>query len=103
MKKHFLLVDSDQQRLKLMTERLQEHFHNCKCTWAIDAEHALKILPYLNPDTIFCYKEQLPQPVLKNISVVKSIPLLLYDEQTIPYEIFGEVFASVEPPSNNLP
>ena len=96
MKKHFLLVDGDKERLKIMSGRLQEQFHNCKCTWASDVEHALKILLYLQPDTIFCYKQEVPQPVLKNVTSIKSIPLLLYDEQTIPYEIFGQVFVSMD-------
>jgi DNA-binding NtrC family response regulator len=95
MKKNFLLVDDDKERLKNMTARLQENFKNCTCTWANDVEHALKILPYLTPDTIFCYKEQDGQPVLKQKSSARAVPVLLYDDQTIPYEIFGQVFASL--------
>jgi hypothetical protein len=96
MKKHFLLVDSEQERIKIMTGRLQEHFNNCTCTWARDVAHAMKMLPYLKPDTIFCHKEQKLHPVLKKVTSIRAIPLLLYDAQTIPYEIFGQVFASIE-------
>ena len=96
MKKHFLLVDQDKERLKTITTRLQEHFSNCKCTWADNVEHAIKMLPYLKPDTVLCYKEDLQHPVLKRVVSIKSIALLLYDDNTVPYEIFGQVFALSE-------
>jgi hypothetical protein len=92
MKKHFLLVDRDSERLKIMTSRLHEHFSNCKCTWATDADHAAKILAYLQPDTVLCHKEEEQHPLLKKIIGIRSIPLLLYDGDTMPYEIFGKVF-----------
>jgi hypothetical protein len=91
MKQHFLLVDADKERLRLMTNRLQENFTGCKCTWAEGAAHAVKMLAFLQPEMVLCAIEHWEDPELTSITTIKFIPLVRYKDSTLPPEIFGQV------------
>jgi len=52
-KKHFLIIDDDEDEMKFFTEALKSIKISYKCTWAKSGEQALQQLNYLTLDIIF--------------------------------------------------
>jgi CheY-like chemotaxis protein len=53
MKKHILLIDDDQDELKIFVEALNGVPGSFKCTYASSGEQGIEMLRYLEPDYIF--------------------------------------------------
>jgi CheY-like chemotaxis protein len=53
MKKHFFLIDDDEDELDIFMEAISKINVSSKCTYASNAERAIEILKYLVPDYIF--------------------------------------------------
>jgi CheY-like chemotaxis protein len=53
MKKHFFLIDDDEDELAIFMEAIREIELPTKCTYAQSSEQALDMLNYLSPDFIF--------------------------------------------------
>lgn len=79
MKQHIMLVDEDQERLKTVTGRVNE-VGVCKCTWAKNAEHALQMLQYLDPDIIVYHVEDGVRDALLQAVTEKGIRLMSYTD-----------------------
>jgi CheY-like chemotaxis protein len=52
MRKHFFVIDDDEEDVQLIFEALRTMKANLKCTWARSGEQALAQLQYLKPDII---------------------------------------------------
>jgi DNA-binding NtrC family response regulator len=53
MKRHFFLIDDDEDELDIFMEAIRQVNIPTKCTYAQSAEQALDMLNYLAPDYIF--------------------------------------------------
>ncbi len=90
MKTHILIVDDDVNQMRFFLSALEQVLQPFKCTYASNGIHALKILFYLRPETIFVdyympvmngleFTEQ-----LKKIEELKDIPVFLYADRLSP-------------------
>ncbi len=86
MKTHILIVDDDINQMRFFLSAFQEVIKSCKCTYASNGIHALKMLFYLKPETIFVdynmpvmngleFTEQ-----LKKMKELQDIPVFLYSD-----------------------
>lgn len=79
---HFLLVDEDDTRMKIVTARVKnETAQNAKCTWAQNSAHALEMLEYLQPDMVLLHQDQPGIIALTQVAESKQIRLLRYVDQ----------------------
>ncbi|MGK2862961.1 MAG: response regulator [Chitinophagaceae bacterium] len=90
MKTHILLIDDDITQMRFFLSALQEVIKSYKCTYASNGIHALKMLFYLRPETIFVDHNM---PVmngleftmqLKKIKELQDIPVFLYSDHICP-------------------
>jgi CheY-like chemotaxis protein len=90
MKTHVLLVDDDIDEMKTFLEALKTIIPPCKCTYAPNGIHALKMLLYLRPEVIFVdYEMPLMDGLeliekLKAIDEIKQVPVFLYSSNISP-------------------
>ncbi len=87
MKKHVFLIDDDTEEMKFFVAALKEMGDSYKCTYASSGAHALKMLQYLTPETIFINYNisamnalELTEAIRKK-NELKSIPVFLYFTQ----------------------
>lgn len=90
MKTHIFLVDDDIDEMKIFVDALKEVIGSCKCTYASNGIHALKILLYLRPEAIFV---DYNMPVMNGLELIgeikknvelESIPVFLYSTHINP-------------------
>lgn len=79
---HFLLIDEDDTRLKIVTARVKnETVNNSICTFAKTASGALEMLQYVNPDVILLHCDQPGIIALTQLAESKDMRLLRYTDQ----------------------
>jgi response regulator of citrate/malate metabolism len=79
---HFLLIDEDDARMKIVTARVKnETAEAAKCTWAKNSAHALEILQYLQPDMVLLHQDQPGVIALTQATEARQIKLLRYIDQ----------------------
>lgn len=79
---HFLLIDEDSTRMKIVTARVKnETNEDAKCTWAQSSAHALEMLQYLKPDMVLLHQDQPGIIALTQAAEAKQIRLLRYIDQ----------------------
>ena len=87
MKKHILIIDDDEDELKILSGALHSLKIPHKCTWAKSGEQALQQLQYLTPDIILLdvnmpYMNGLQcLEGIKKISRCSQIPVVLQSTQ----------------------
>lgn len=74
MKKHFLIIDDDEDELMFFVEALNYMGVSCKCTWAKSGEQGLKQLAYLSPDVIFLDYNMPRMNGLECLKAIKTMP-----------------------------
>ena len=52
MKKHILLLDDDADEVDILLMAINDMTDKCTCTWVQYLDHALKVIPHLQPDVI---------------------------------------------------
>lgn len=84
MKKHIFLVDDDIEEMKIFVAALKDMGDAYKCTYAATGDHALKMLQYLTPETIFINYHltamnglELTKEIRKN-AALQHTPVFLY-------------------------
>ncbi|MES2329304.1 MAG: response regulator [Bacteroidota bacterium] len=87
MRPHLLLIDDDEEELKILTDTLAEAGVDCKCTWATSPMQALDMLHYLQADFIFIDYHMPKMNGIECISHVRQlpscqhIPVILYSSE----------------------
>ena len=87
MKPHLLLIDDDEDELRILTDALAEAGIDCKCTWAMNPVQALDMLKYLSPDFIFIDYNMPKMNGIECISRIRQlpsghhIPVILYSSE----------------------
>ena len=74
MKKHFFVIDDDEDEVLLISIALNAMKADCKCTWAKSGEQALKQLQYLKPDVIFIDYNMDGMDGMQCLQAIKSLP-----------------------------
>jgi CheY-like chemotaxis protein len=74
MKPHLLLIDDDQDELRILSDSLEQAGIDCKCTWATCPLHALEILRYLSTDLIFIDYHMPKMNGIECIGKIREIP-----------------------------
>jgi response regulator of citrate/malate metabolism len=79
---HFLLIDEDDTRMKMVTARVKNEMNNeSTCTWARTSAQALEILNELKPDMVLLHRDQPGIIALTQVAESKKIRLLRYYDQ----------------------
>jgi CheY-like chemotaxis protein len=84
MRPHLLLIDDDEDELRILSDALRDAGIDCKCTWATSPIQALDILKYLPADFIFIDYNMPKMNGIECISHIRKlpdrcdIPLILY-------------------------
>jgi CheY-like chemotaxis protein len=90
MKRHFLIIDDDEDELMFFVEALEHVGISFKCTWAKSGEHGLQQLAYITPDIIFvdynmpgmngleCLK------AIRALASCRSIPIIVHSNKMEP-------------------
>lgn len=79
---HFLLIDEDDTRLKIVTARVKnETTADATCTVAKTPAHALELLSDIRPDMILLHQDQPGIIALTQWSEGKDVRLLRYSDQ----------------------
>lgn len=84
MKKHIFLIDDDTEEMRCFVAALKELGDAYKCTYASTGSHALKMLKYLTPETIFINYNmsemnglELTEEI-RQLNELKNTPVFLY-------------------------
>jgi len=74
MKKHFFVIDDDEDDVELITDILSSMKIDYKCTWARSGDQAIKQLQYLKPDVIFIDYNMYDMNGIQCLQAIKSLP-----------------------------
>ena len=74
MKKHFFVIDDDEEEVQLIADALKRMKADCKCTWARTGEQALQQLQYLKPDVIFIDYNMDGMNGIQCLQAIKGLP-----------------------------
>lgn len=74
MKKHFFVIDDDEEEVQLIADALKSMNADCKCTWAKTGEQALQQLQYLKPDVIFVDYNMNGMNGIQCLKAIKELP-----------------------------
>jgi CheY-like chemotaxis protein len=75
MKKHFFIIDNNEDELYSFIDAIKALKIPYSCTWAKHGEHAIKQLSTLMPDIILIDYNMPGMNGLEYIKVIRSIPL----------------------------
>jgi CheY-like chemotaxis protein len=74
MKKHILIIDDDEDELKILSGALQQLNIPHKCTWAKNGWQALQQLQYITPDIILLDVNMPYMNGLQCLDGIKKLP-----------------------------
>jgi CheY-like chemotaxis protein len=74
MKKHFFVIDDDEDEIQMISAALNKMKADCKCTWANSGEQALQQLQYLQPDVIFVDYNMHGMNGIQCLQAIKDLP-----------------------------
>jgi len=84
---HLLLIDDDEDEIKILSDALADAGISCQCTWAIGPLHGIGILKYFTPQVIFM-DYRMPQMTgiecirtIREIPGIEEIPIILYSSE----------------------
>ena len=96
---HLLLIDDDEDEIRILSDALAEAVIDCQCTWAMGPQHGLAILKYFTPQFIFMdYR----MPKMNGIECIEAIrethgltevPIILYSSE-INKELADKAYAA---------
>jgi CheY-like chemotaxis protein len=84
MRKHFFVIDDDEEDVQFIFEALRTMKGDLKCTWARSGEQALEQLKYLKPDIVIIdYNMQGMNGIqclqaIKGLLNCKQVPVILH-------------------------
>jgi CheY-like chemotaxis protein len=74
MRKHFFVIDDDEDEVQFISAALHEMKADHKCTWAKSGELALNQLQHLEPDVIFLDLNMTGMNGLQCLQAIKRLP-----------------------------
>lgn len=84
---HLLLIDDDEDEIKILSDAMAEAGLNCQCTWAMGPMHGLTILKYFTPQFIFM-DYRMPKmngieciQAIREMNGLTDIPIILYSSE----------------------